>query len=222
MMTETSQIKNLAIRLGVLLLVTFAVVANAKADTLTLASLGTALDPDQTNSTGKATIQTPQDPNWAAPLPGSAWVSFANTGNYYLSSYYMVPGNTVVNFYDKFNISGTPVSGSLQVRADNFVSVFLNGQQVFSAPAYTQHNTATPDLVTLTPYLQTGENTLMFSVQQAAAAQSFGLNYLGSVTFDGTGTNAPVPEPASMLLLGTGIAGMVARYRKGRSARATN
>ena len=57
----------------------------------------------------------------------------------------------------------------------------------------------------ITPLLQQGNNNLLFNVAQRNGS-SLGLNYFGEVN--------QVPEPASMMLIGTGLIGIAARARK--------
>jgi PEP-CTERM motif len=60
----------------------------------------------------------------------------------------------------------------------------------------------------LWPYLKTGDNTLQFLVAQRAGA-SFGLNYAGEIH-----DTTPVPEPSTILMLGTGLCGVIGAARR--------
>jgi PEP-CTERM motif len=186
------------------------------ADTLTvsLASVGTASDPNQTNSTGNPTIAIAPNQYWAAALPGSSWVSFGSTGDTSAPGFFVVPNNTSVNFLDSFNLNGAPTGGTLSLMADDSAAVFLNGHQLI-AEATTVDNTysphcsnfdigcLSPTTLDLSPYLQTGLNTLEFQVWQRGGS-SFGLDYSGSVT-DPVAT----PEPATLLLLSLGLGSLL-------------
>jgi len=186
----------------------------AYADSLTLASLGTAADPGQTNSSGKPTIAIDAHPAWAAPLGTSSWVSFTTSGNPSDSNYVQVANGTVTSFFDNFSISGTPTSGSIEVMADDSTSVWLNGHLLI-AEAPTTNNTYNTCsdfdigckgayVIDLTNYLQTGNNVLQFDVAQRAGV-SYGLDYYGQIQ---------VPEPSSMLFLGAGLSAVAMRFRK--------
>lgn len=196
---------------------------SAKADTVNIFSSGA--DPNQTNNfagAGTDTIAITPNPQWAAALPGSDWVSFAQTGT---PNPTPPPNTTAVRFTQLFNLSGTATSGSITVRADDTVAVFLNGTKILNENTSTNPNdypacsntapgclTSTQSVLsfsTLQPFLLVGQNEIVFQVFQRNLS-SYGLNYAGSIT--------TVPEPASMFLLGTGIAGIGAALRKRRKA----
>ncbi len=189
-------------------------------DVISLASLGTAADPGQTNDwggLGTQTIVISKNPGWANALSGSQWVSFGDTG-VHDANFFTVPNGTLVDFTDVFNVSGAPIAGSITVMADDTTSIWLNGVELLQ-PASTEGNTfrtcsdfatgcltSTASTINLLPALRTGSNTLTFGVQQIAG-DSFGLDYAGSVT---SGT----PEPATMGLLGLGLAAISLAGRK--------
>jgi hypothetical protein len=193
------------------------------ADSVVLASLGASVDSSQYNkSFGGQTVSNTIaiDPNaaWSSALGTSSWVSFTTSGNTSASDYVQVANGTVTSFFDTFNLSGTPTSGSIEVMADDSTSVWLNGNLLVAEASTTNNTYSTCSdfaigckgayVIDLTNYLQTGTNLLQFDVAQRAGS-SYGLDYYGTVN-----QTAAVPEPSSMLLLGSGISAVVMRLRK--------
>jgi MYXO-CTERM domain-containing protein len=185
----------------------FFAIQPAKADTITLASTGTSADAGQTNSMG-ATVTVTPDPAWLSALPGSSWVSFAATTDS-SAGFVAVPNGTVVNFYDTFNVSGTPTSGSITVMADDSATILLNGvalatptQPSGTSPSCWAFSSGclSPTTISLpTTLLHAGVNTLDFEVVQLGGA-SFGLDYLGTVL-----DPVSASEPPAGLMLGLGL-----------------
>ena len=194
--------------LAVLIFFVSFVIQPAKADTITFASTGTSADAGQTNSMG-ATVTVTPDSAWLSALPGSSWVSFAATSDS-SAGFVAVPNGTVVNFFDTFNLPGTPTSGSITVMADDSAAVLLNGVLLMGEANAAGNTYATcsnsgigclsPITINLpTTALKTGANTLEFEVAQRNG-YSFGLDYLGSVV-----DPAIASEPAAGLMLGLGL-----------------
>jgi hypothetical protein len=198
------------VRAALLMILGLGFISAARADNITLASVGTATDAGQTNSNG-ATVAISANSLWAAALPGSSWVSFGPTGSSAAPGFFVVPNGTVVSFFDAFNVPGTPTGGSISVMADDSAAVFLNGVLLQSEAASSGNTYATCSdfgigcLVSMTVNLpasdlKAGSNTLEFRVAQRDAG-SFGLDYAGSVTDPASS----VPEPGLALLMMVGL-----------------
>ena len=199
------------------MLLGMAILGASEASAAPLVFFGSDGGAGETNNLGD-TIAISQHPGWANPYDSTSWVSYANTGNPSSPGYTVAPNGTVVSFYDSFFLpSATDVTGWLRVMADDSSSVFVNGTLLMPEassignPYATCSNTpigcldSTAVVLDITPLLQAGNNNLLFNVGQRAGS-SLGLNYYGEVN--------QVPEPASMILIGTGLIGIAARARK--------
>src|SRR5271154_3232270 len=99
-------------RLAVLILASGCCLTTAKADTTLASSTAT------TNNSGSATQVIVGNSAWAAPLAGSSWISYADTGATNDPGFVVVPNGTAVTFSDTFNLSGSVTSAWLDVLAD--------------------------------------------------------------------------------------------------------
>jgi PEP-CTERM motif-containing protein len=208
----------LTILVAVVLLASTAVYA----DNVVLASLGTAANSGETNSSGNPTITIDKNAAWADPLGTSSWVSYVNSGNTSGAGYVQVANGTTVSFLDHFTLSGTPTSGWLEVMADDSTSVSLNGHMLVAEASTTNNHYNTCSdfgigckgayLINLGDYLndlQVGDNVLQFDVSQHAGS-SYGLDYFGQIDPE----TASVPEPGSLFLLATGFSALALRLRR--------
>lgn len=197
------------------------------AGTITFGSDGTAVDAGEINTMG-ATIAISGNPGWAAPLTGTSWVSYGQTGNPSSPGYFTAPNGQIVHFYQTFSFLGGVQYGTITYRADDSAALYVNN--VLANPEAPQAgNTystcsdfavgclvSTQVTLDITSLLHSGVNKLQFSVAQRAGS-SFGLNYQGHVDFISTAnvdepTNTP--EPASFLFIGAGLIALGCFRRK--------
>ncbi len=153
---------------------------------------------------------------WATPVAGSTWVGFASTaGPVGLSN----PAQGYYTFTTNFTATAGTYNGTLNIMADDTATVLLNGS-VLVPFASLGNDTDCQDvgvtcrgvdsiaLSGLSLLGGTNANTLTFVVRQAGdetAIDPSGLDFNATLTSP-TGT-AAVPEPSTLMLLGTGLVG---------------
>lgn len=202
-------------------LMTLALAIIASGSFLTARADSTPIDSSATNTTnnsGNATQNISSNPAWAAPIAGSNWVSFANTGNPSNPGFVVLPNGTNVLFSETFDLSGTITGATLYVLADDTTSIIVNGTTIFagalggSYPTCSSVSigclTSTEGVFNIAPYLVDGTNTISFDVYQEAGS-SYGLDYAGTIT--------TAPEPGVLMMLGSGLAGLGFLKRRRKS-----
>ncbi len=154
---------------------------------------------------------------WSADLstiPGAYWIWAPGitgaTPNASLAEY---------SFNRKFDLAGTPISGSISVAVDDMAQVYVNGMLAGTTGSITNAGVAfqgQSELKSfdLTPFLVTGTNTIEILAQNGP--DSFGgvtdADYQhnpAGVVFGGTLTFQSVPEPSGIALLGLGCLGFL-------------
>ncbi len=181
-----------AFRTLILTTIGMAMIASANCDSLVLASVGTAANPNQTNSNGH-TVPVTKNAAWGPSLRGSSWVSSDQTGDEKNPKFTLVPAGMVVSFFDVFDVGANVTGGTLRVMAADTATVFLNGVAVCadgwrhdgndakcSDTEIAYRDAATIDLPA--NMLRIGRNTLEIRVVRRKGT-SFGLDYSGTVDY---------------------------------------
>jgi len=184
---------------------------------------GNSADPHYTLSTNflpgfsTAIVTSSIHPNWLANNSVSKWIAPAGNAN----ADFPDPVGNLYIYTTTFDLTGldpstaTITGGSL---SDNGGTIFLNGANTGFSPGFWFLASVLSAPFTINTGFVAGVNTLEFKINN----EPFGGTNPTGLRVELTGTadaaSAPIPEPSTILLLGSGIVGLIGyRIRKAQA-----
>lgn len=149
-------------------------------------------------------ITTSPNPAWTPNTSSADWISPGESGN----------SNWPVGNYDyqtTFSLSGlnastAKLSGSWT--SDNNGCIYLNGVNTGQCVAFADFGAL--HAFSITSGFVAGTNTLDFVISNGGGPSGV----IAEVSGTASPTGSPIPEPSSLVLLGTGLLGLASRLRK--------